>query len=94
MEPAFYSALLAGQVAFYAAALVGHARRESQRRSFVFSVPCAICLLSWAAVVGFARFVTNRQQVTWEKVSPTSSASGGRASNPPGAARPSEAVPS
>ena len=66
-ERAVYSALLAGQVAFYAAALVGHARRESQRRSFVFSVPCAICLLSWAAVVGFARFVTNRQQVTWDK---------------------------
>jgi biofilm PGA synthesis N-glycosyltransferase PgaC len=111
---ALYGWLLAGQVAFYAAALVGHARRESRRRSFVFSVPCAICLLSWAAVVGFARFVTNRQQVTWEKPAAgsgqqaaadcqppaassqlfTSSASGGRASNPPGAARPSEAVPS
>ena len=74
-ESALYSALLAGQAAFYAAALVGHARRESRpldsargkRLAFVFSVPCAICLLSWAAVVGFARFVTNRQQVTWEK---------------------------
>jgi hypothetical protein len=31
-------------------------------------VPCAICLLSWATVVGFVRFLTNRQQVTWERV--------------------------
>jgi hypothetical protein len=27
-----------------------------------------ICLLSWATVLGFLRFVTGRQHVTWEKV--------------------------
>ena len=53
---------------FYAAALVGYTQGCNQRRSFVFSVPCAICLLSWATVVGFVRFLTNRQQVTWERV--------------------------
>lgn len=63
-----YQGALAGQLMFYAAALVGYTQRQSQRRSFLFSVPCAISLLSWATVVGFVRFVTNRQQVTWERV--------------------------
>jgi cellulose synthase/poly-beta-1,6-N-acetylglucosamine synthase-like glycosyltransferase len=88
----FYSWALGGQVAFYTAALVGHLLGQSRRRSFVFGVPCAICLLSWATVIGFARFVTNRQQVTWEK--PTSVASAGPASIRSAAARPSAAVPS
>jgi cellulose synthase/poly-beta-1,6-N-acetylglucosamine synthase-like glycosyltransferase len=83
--------LLAGQAAFYAAAVVGRAQRHARQRSFVFSVPCAICLLSWAVVVGFARFLTNRQQVTWERAPLTSAASPGSAStrrvvSPPAAA--------
>ena len=64
----FYQAALAGQAMFYAAALFGYTQGCNKRRSFVFSVPCAICLLSWATVVGFLRFLTNRQQVTWERV--------------------------
>ena len=83
--------LLAGQVAFYAAAVTGHLLGQSRRRSVVFSVPCAIGLLSWAAVVGFARFLTNGQQVTWE--TPTSAAAAGPASFRPAAARRSGAVP-
>jgi cellulose synthase/poly-beta-1,6-N-acetylglucosamine synthase-like glycosyltransferase len=63
-----YESALAAQVAFYAAGLVGYRLREAPRRALVFSVPCAICLLSWATIVGFVRFVTNRQQVTWERV--------------------------
>jgi cellulose synthase/poly-beta-1,6-N-acetylglucosamine synthase-like glycosyltransferase len=62
-----YGWALAAQLLFYGAALVGYARRDARRRSFVFSVPCAICLLSWASLVGFARFVTNRQQAAWER---------------------------
>jgi hypothetical protein len=42
--------------------------RDGKRRSIVFSAPAAICLLLWATVVGFFRFVTNSQQVTWERV--------------------------
>jgi len=63
-----YRCALAGQLMFYAAALIGYTQRHARRRSFVFSVPCAISLLSWATVVGFVRFLTNRQQVTWERV--------------------------
>ena len=64
----FYQAAFAGQAAFYAAAIIGYRQGCNPRRSFVVTVPCAICLLSWATVVGFVRFLTNRQQVTWERV--------------------------
>ena len=62
-----YRWALAGQLIFYAAALVGYTQRQARRRSFIFSVPCAISLLSWATVVGFVRFLTNGQQATWER---------------------------
>jgi poly-beta-1,6-N-acetyl-D-glucosamine synthase len=65
-----YGWLLAGQVGFYGAALVGYAQRQSRRRAVVFSVPCAVCLLCWATVVGFVRFARGRQQATWDRVSP------------------------
>jgi len=64
-----YQWALAIQLTFYAAALVGCTGQRAPRRSRVFSVPCAICLLSWATVVGCARFLTDRQQATWERTS-------------------------
>ena len=42
------------------------ARRGGARLSSRCPARCACC--SWATVVGFVRFVTNRQQVTWERV--------------------------
>lgn len=69
-----YGWMLVGQLMFYAAGLVGSTQRQARRRSMVFSVPCTICLLSWATVVGFVRFATNRQLATWERVvSPSAS---------------------
>ena len=64
----FYQEAFAAQVIFYAAAIVGYTQGCNPRRSFLVTVPCAICLLSWATVVGFVRFLTSRQQVTWERV--------------------------
>lgn len=97
-----YGWMLGGQAAFYAAALVGYAqsldyardRRQARRRSIVFSVPCAICLLTWATLVGFARFATNRQQVTWERGASASGVSAESASSRRASAVRSEAVPS
>ena len=60
-----YGWALIGQTAFYLAAFGGYSQR--QRRSFVFTVPCAMCVLIWATVVGFIRFATQRQQATWER---------------------------
>ena len=67
-DTGFYGATLALQVSFYAAAAVGFMQRDAKRRSIVFTAPCAMCLLLWATVVGFYRFITHRQQVTWERV--------------------------
>jgi biofilm PGA synthesis N-glycosyltransferase PgaC len=62
-----YQLLLAGQVMFYGAAL-GGCSRQAQRLGFVVTVPCTMCLLSWATAVGFVQFATRRQKATWERV--------------------------
>jgi biofilm PGA synthesis N-glycosyltransferase PgaC len=67
-DAGFYGLMLALQMTFYAAAVVGLTQRNARRRSIVFTAPCAMCLLLWATVVGFCRFMTDRQQVTWERV--------------------------
>jgi hypothetical protein len=64
----FFGVTLALQVIFYAAAILGFIQRKTRRRIAVFSAPCAMCLLLWATIVGFYRFITHRQQVTWERV--------------------------
>jgi hypothetical protein len=64
----FYGLMLMLQVGFYGAAIVGLTQRNARRRSIVFTAPCAMTLLLWATVVGFCRFIMDRQQVTWERV--------------------------
>ena len=71
----FYRWLLAAQIVFYAAALGGHAHRHTRHRLYVLTVPYALCVLNWAAIVGFVRFLTGQQRVTWEQVASTALAS-------------------
>jgi cellulose synthase/poly-beta-1,6-N-acetylglucosamine synthase-like glycosyltransferase len=84
----FYRLMLLGQCAFYAAAIRGwmsdelrSARpdlralsRESRAPIYsrIVAVPYAICLMNWATVVGFVRYVTGNQRVTWERPTPAS----------------------
>lgn len=63
----FYRWMLAGQVIFYAAALGGYALRNARRRIPLMIVPYVTCLLSWATLVAFHRFLRGRERVTWEK---------------------------
>ena len=63
-----YRGMLLAQIVFYMAALCGCALRNSRRRIPLLTVPYTMCLLNWATVVGFYRFVTGRQPVTWKKV--------------------------
>ena len=67
-DTGFFGIMLALQVMFYIAAIIGSIQRDARRRVIVFSAPCAMCLLLWATIVGFYRFITHRQQVTWERV--------------------------
>jgi poly-beta-1,6-N-acetyl-D-glucosamine synthase len=62
-----YRALLAAQALFYATALGGYAIRNTNRKHPVLALPYTVCLFSWATVVGFFRFATAQQRVTWEK---------------------------
>jgi cellulose synthase/poly-beta-1,6-N-acetylglucosamine synthase-like glycosyltransferase len=62
-----YRTLLAAQALFYTTALGGHALRNTNRKHPVLALPYTVCLFSWATVVGFFRFATGQQRVTWEK---------------------------
>ena len=62
-----YLAAFVAQVGFYTAAVTGHVFQTCARRPAVVTVPYAMCLMLWATVAGFARFITDRQQVTWEQ---------------------------
>ncbi len=69
LQSPFYRVCLALQLAFYAAALAGHARRDRRDRSPLLSLPYLVCVLAGAALVGFLRFARGRQAVTWERAS-------------------------
>lgn len=63
-----YQWLLALQVLFYAAACGGCLLQARGRRRFMaFTVPFTLCLLCWSTMVGFYRFATHRQPVTWDR---------------------------
>jgi biofilm PGA synthesis N-glycosyltransferase PgaC len=66
-DETFYTATLALQLFFYAAALGGYLLRNNRRRAPFLVMPYVVCLLNWAIVVGLARFLTGRQRVTWDK---------------------------
>jgi len=64
---ALYHWSLAAQLGFYAAAVSGYALRNARRRIPLLTLPYTVCLLNWATVLAFVRFITGRQRVTWEK---------------------------
>jgi glycosyltransferase involved in cell wall biosynthesis len=63
-----YDWLLGAHAAFYGAAVAGAMQQRGTHRIKLFTVPYTLCLLCWADIVGFYRFVTNRQPVTWERL--------------------------
>jgi biofilm PGA synthesis N-glycosyltransferase PgaC len=83
-----YQFALGAQLALYAAALGGRLLRDSGRKARLLNVAYAFCLLNWAVVVGFWRFVNGRQQVTWAKAGPRTATRGvARRARRPSAAR-------
>jgi cellulose synthase/poly-beta-1,6-N-acetylglucosamine synthase-like glycosyltransferase len=75
-----YQWLLAAQTVFYTAALAGAIQRRGRHRVKLFTVPYTLCLLCWADLVGFYRFIANRQPVTWERLPSAVPATGERQS--------------
>jgi poly-beta-1,6-N-acetyl-D-glucosamine synthase len=64
---ALYSAILVAQALFYAGAMVAVVLPHGWKRPRAVAFPFIFCVLSWATVVGFFRWITRRQQVTWQK---------------------------
>jgi poly-beta-1,6-N-acetyl-D-glucosamine synthase len=62
-----YQWLLGAHAMFYAAAAAGALQRRGPHRSKLFTVPYTLCLLCSADIVGFYRFATKRQPVTWDR---------------------------
>ena len=67
METAIFQMAMFAQLSFYTAAIAGHALRDAPSRPLVMSVPYAMCLMLGATIVGFVRFVTHTQRVTWQR---------------------------
>src|SRR5205823_3225962 len=55
------------QVVFLATALTTYVFPGLRKTMPLVVVPYAICFLTWATIVGFVRFATGRQRVTWER---------------------------
>lgn len=62
-----YLLTLAAQLALYLAAAGGYVLRNSASKIRLCNVAYAFLLLNWAATVGFMRFLSGRQRVTWER---------------------------
>jgi hypothetical protein len=67
LDQGFYRWTIAAQTAFLALAVTGYVFPGIRKTVPVVVVPFTICFLTWATVVGFVRFATRRQRVTWER---------------------------
>jgi cellulose synthase/poly-beta-1,6-N-acetylglucosamine synthase-like glycosyltransferase len=67
LDLAAYRVLLLLQLLFYTAAMAGHLSRKAPGRPALMNIAYSFCLLNWATVLGFYRFMLGHQQVTWQK---------------------------
>ncbi len=59
--------LMAGQVLFYGASLLGWLFEKRRIKIKIFFVPYYFCLMNYAVIAGMIRFVFTEQTVLWEK---------------------------
>ena len=64
----FYRASAAAGIVLAALALVGYRLEVQNVRRNLFSIPYYFCSMNLALLVGFARFVTGSQGMTWNRV--------------------------
>ena len=68
-ESTFSRITLLAQLFFYAAAIAGWLLPQSWKKPLAITFPYIFCLLSWATVIAFVRWIRGRQTVTWDKAS-------------------------
>lgn len=62
-----YLLLLAGQVLFYGASLLGWLMEKKQLRMKLLFVPYYFCMMNYAVIAGIRRFYSGKQSAAWEK---------------------------
>lgn len=72
LNQGLYKICLAFQMIFYAAAFIGALARNQKYGILkpvlkLTYVPYVFCLLNFSALIGFYRFITDKQDVTWQK---------------------------
>jgi biofilm PGA synthesis N-glycosyltransferase PgaC len=68
----FYVWTMFAQLLFYSMAVIGLLTKDMANKTFrpltkICYVPYVFCLLNFSVFVGFWRFLTSKQQITWEK---------------------------
>lgn len=67
MDNPFYQLSLLFQVAFYSLAILGYVFEKKGKKFKALYVPYYFSFMNYAAILGFKRFYSNQQAVTWEK---------------------------
>jgi cellulose synthase/poly-beta-1,6-N-acetylglucosamine synthase-like glycosyltransferase len=67
MDNPFYQLSLFFQVAFYSLAILGYVFEKKGKKFKALYVPYYFSFMNYAAILGFKRFYSNQQAVTWEK---------------------------
>lgn len=67
LENPFYQFSLFLQFAFYSLAILGYVFEKKGKKFKALYVPYYFSFMNYAAILGFKRFYSNQQAVTWEK---------------------------
>ena len=62
-----YDALLAAQILFYTAALLGWQFERKEIKIKTFFIPFYFCIMNYAVIRGIGRYYANNQSAVWEK---------------------------
>ncbi len=62
-----YTTLLILQAGFYLIAIAGYFLQSKKTRFKILFVPYYFCVMNYAALAGFAKFLSDTQQGTWDK---------------------------
>lgn len=58
--------LLLGQILFYSVALIAHSKRQKNLSGPIMAI-YYFCVMNYAVLAGFRRFISNTQQASWER---------------------------
>ncbi len=62
-----YDAVLAAQIPFYTAAVLGWHFEKKEVKIKTFFIPFYFCIMNYAVIRGIGRYYSNSQNVAWEK---------------------------